>query len=214
MARPFAIFDFDGTVADSFAESLLSYNRVAPRLRLRSVREEEVPDLRRMGAGQLLQALGIPMWKLPRLMIAARADLHDHFHAVRPIPGIAEALDELARAGCHLAIVSSNSEENVRNFLARHSIGVFQTVVAGASLFGKGTRLRRLLKSTHEDRTSSVYIGDTVPDIRAAREAGTAAVAVTWGFHDKLPLAAEAPDALAESASDLAPAVLRLFSEG
>jgi phosphoglycolate phosphatase len=214
MARPFAIFDFDGTVADSFAESLLSYNRVAPRLRLRSVREEEVPDLRRMGAGQLLQALGIPMWKLPRLMIAARADLHDHFHAVKPIPGIAEALDELARAGCHLAIVSSNSEENVRNFLARHSIGVFQTVVAGASLFGKGTRLRRLLKTTREDRTSSVYIGDTVPDIRAAREAGTAAVAVTWGFHDKLPLAAEAPDALAESASDLAPAVLRLFSEG
>jgi phosphoglycolate phosphatase len=214
MARPFAIFDFDGTVADSFAESLLSYNRVAPRLRLRSVREEEVPDLRRMGAGQLLQALGIPMWKLPRLMIAARADLHDHFHAVKPIPGIAEALDELARAGCHLAIVSSNSEENVRNFLARHSIGVFQTVVAGASLFGKGTRLRRLLKTAREDRTSSVYIGDTVPDIRAAREAGTAAVAVTWGFHDKLPLAAEAPDALAESASDLAPAVLRLFSEG
>jgi beta-phosphoglucomutase-like phosphatase (HAD superfamily) len=37
MTRPFVIFDFDGTVADSFAESLLAYNRVAPRLRLRTV---------------------------------------------------------------------------------------------------------------------------------------------------------------------------------
>jgi phosphoglycolate phosphatase len=214
MARPFAIFDFDGTVADSFAESLLSYNRVAPRLRLPPAREEDVPNLRRMSAGKLLQALGIPMWKLPRLMIAVRADLHDHFHSVGPIPGVAQALGELARAGCHLAIVTSNSEENVRNFLDRHGIGDFQTIVAGASIFGKGTRLRRLLKTPAVDRKSSVYVGDTVPDIRAAREAGTAAVAVTWGFSDKLPLQAEEPDALVESPGELAPAILRLFSEG
>ena len=214
MARPLAIFDFDGTVADSLAESLLSYNRVASRLRLRPVRDDEVPMLRRLGAGELLQTLGIPMWRLPRVMIAVRADLHDHFHAIGPIPGIAAALGELARAGCHLAIVTSNSEENVRNFLARHGIGGFQTVVAGASIFGKGTRLRRLVRTAGADKASSVYVGDTVPDIRAAREAGTAAAAVTWGFHDKAPLAAEAPDALAESASELAPAILRLFSEG
>ncbi len=214
MARPFAIFDFDGTVADSFAESLLSYNRVAPRLRLRTISDGEVPELRRMSAGQLLQTLGIPMWKLPRLMIAARADLHDHFHSVRPVPGIAEAIDDLVREGCHLAIVTSNSEENVRNFLDRHGIGGFQTVIAGASVFGKSTRLRRLIKSADANRTSSVYIGDTVPDIRAAREAGTAAVAVTWGFSDKLPLQAETPDVLTESAAELVPAVLRLVSEG
>jgi len=212
MARPFAIFDFDGTVADSFAESLLSYNRVAPRLRLRMAEECEVPRLRRMSAGQLLEALGIPMWKLPRLMIAVRADLHDHFHSVRPIPGIAEALDELSRAGCHLSIVTSNSEENVRNFLVRHGIDGFETVVAGASIFGKGTRLKRLLKSTGDEKSAAVYVGDTVPDIRAAHEAGAAAVAVTWGFSDKLPLAGEQPDALAESTSELAPAILRLFA--
>jgi phosphoglycolate phosphatase len=212
MARPFAIFDFDGTVADSFAESLLSYNRLAPRLRLRPVQEKEIPDLRRMTAGQLLQTLGIPMWKLPRLMIAVRADLHDHFQSVRPIPGIGEALDDLVRAGCHLAIVTSNSEENVRSFLVRHGIGAFQTVVAGASIFGKGTRLKRLLRGARAERSAAVYVGDTVPDIRAAREAGAAAAAVTWGFSDKLPLAAENPDALAESTRDLAPAILRLFA--
>lgn len=206
------MFDFDGTVADSFAESLLSYNRIAPRLRLRTVQESEVTKLRSMSAGQILAALGIPMWKLPRLMIAARADLHDHFHSVRPIPGIAEALDELVRAGCHLAIVTSNSEENVRNFLVRHGIDGFQTIVAGASVFGKATRLRRLLKSLRAESAASVYVGDTVPDIRAAREAGTAGVAVTWGFNDRAPLAAEEPEALVESTRELAPAILRLFA--
>lgn len=214
MARPFAIFDFDGTIADSFAESLLAYNRVAPRLRLRPIEDTEIPALRRMNAGQLLQSLGVPMWKLPRLVIAARADLHDHFHSVKPVPGIAAALDKLARAGCHLAIVTSNSEENVRNFLVRHAIDGFETVVAGASVFGKGTRLKRLLRGARASRARAVYVGDTVPDIRAAREAGTAAVAVTWGFNDKLPLAAESPDVLAESADDLAPAILRLLGPG
>jgi phosphoglycolate phosphatase len=214
MARPFAIFDFDGTVADSFAESLLSYNRLAPRLRLRPVRDEEVPELRRLTAGKLMQTLGIPMWKLPRLMLAVRADLHDHFHSVRPFPGIAEALDELRRAGCHLAIVTSNAEENVSNFLVRHGIDAFETVVAGASIFGKGTRLKRLLRSARATTSAAVYVGDTVPDIRAAQEVGAAAVAVTWGFADKLPLAAENPHALVESTSDLAPTILRLVAGG
>jgi phosphoglycolate phosphatase len=213
MIRPFVIFDFDGTVADSFAESLLAYNHVAPRLRLRTVKESEIPDLRRLGAGHLMQALGIPMWKLPRLMIAARADLHDHFHSVGPVRGIAEAIRDLHRADCHLAIVTSNSEQNVRNFLDRHGIEGFDTVVAGASIFGKATRLRRLIKTARTDRAASVYIGDTVPDIRAAREAGTLAVAVAWGFSDPAPLAAEAPDALVDRASDLASTIVRLLGE-
>ena len=187
--------------------------KVAPRLRLRRVSEAEIPELRRMGAGQLMHALGIPMWKLPRLMIAVRADLHDHFHTVRPVPGIAEAIHGLRLAGCHLAIVTSNSEENVRNFFIRHGMEGFDTVVAGSSIFGKATRLRRLIRTTRADRATSVYIGDTVPDIRAAREAGTVAIGVAWGFSDPGLLAAEAPDALVQSTSDLASSVIRLLGE-
>ena len=211
MGRPLVIFDFDGTVADSFAESLLSYNRVAPRLRLRTVAEAEIPELRRLGAGELIVALGIPMWKLPRLMITVRADLMDHFDAVGPVPGIGEALHELRQAGYRLAIVTSNSQANVRGFLARHGLDLFPTVVAGASIFGKSRRLRRLLKAAQVGGSAAVYIGDTSPDIRAAREAGTAAVAVTWGFSARAPLAAENPDAVVESTSELAATILRLL---
>ena len=212
MACPFVIFDFDGTLADSFAESVLSYNRVAPRLHLRAMKEAEIPDLRRQGVGQVMQTLGIPMWKLPRFMIAVRADLLDHFHSVNPVPGIVESLRSLREAGCHLAIVTSNAKENVQHFLDRHGIEGFETIVAGASIFGKATRLRRLMKKAHAHCAASVYIGDTAPDIRAAHEAGTVAIAVTWGFSDRLPLEAEAPDALVESTGDLAATILRLLA--
>jgi phosphoglycolate phosphatase len=214
MGRSLVIFDFDGTVADSFVESFAAYNRVAPRLRLRRVAEAELPELRRMATGELMTALGIPMWKLPRLMIGVRADLMDHFHTVQPVPGIGAPLRALAKAGHRLAIVTSNSKANVHAFLARHDLGVFGTVVAGASVFGKSTRLRRLLKAAGANASNSVYIGDTSPDIRAAREAGTTAIAVTWGFSAREPLAAEAPDALVEATADLPVAVLRLLGNG
>ena len=211
MGRPLVVFDFDGTVADSFAESLAAYNRVAPRLRLRCVAPAEVPELRRLGAGQLLGALGIPMWKLPRLMIAVRADLMDHFDCVAPVPGIGPALRELAKTPLRLAIVTSNSKANVLAFLARHDLEVFGTVVAGTSVFGKAARLRRLLKAAGTDADSSVYVGDTTPDVRAAREAGATAVAVTWGFTAREPLATESPDSLLESPAELPDAILRLL---
>jgi phosphoglycolate phosphatase len=211
MRRPLVIFDFDGTVADSFGESLAAYNRVAPRMHLRRVAETEVADLRRVNAGQLMTALGIPMWKLPRLMIAVRADLMDHFGSVAPVPGISEAVRELAKAEYRLAIVTSNSKVNVHAFLARHDLNVFGTVVAGASIFGKATRLRRLLKAAGTDVSNSVYIGDTTPDVRAAREAGTAAIGVTWGFSAGEPLAGETPDALLDSPAELRGAILRLL---
>jgi phosphoglycolate phosphatase len=211
MGRPLAIFDFDGTVAASLSASLAAYNRVAPRLHLRRVAEAELPELRAMSLGPLLTALGIPMWKLPRLMIAVRADLMDHFAGVAPVPGIGKALRELAQAKLRLAIVTSNSKANVLAFLARHDLEVFGTVVAGASVFGKATRLRRLLKAAGTDAATSAYIGDTAPDVRAAREAGTTAVAVAWGFSGREPLVAESPDALVESTAELPGAVLRLL---
>ena len=211
MQGALVIFDFDGTIADSFDESLLAYDRVAPRLRLRPVAESEVSELRRMTVGQLMTALGVPMWKLPRLMIAVRADLMEHFHAVRPIRGIPRALRELRAAGYRLAIVTSNSKANVRSFLARHDLDVFPTIVAGTSIFGKTTRLRRLLRAARLDSTRCAYVGDAAPDIRAAREAGTLAVGVTWGFADHPPLAAEKPDAVVDHPADLAPTIARLL---
>jgi len=213
MARSLVVFDFDGTVADSLTESLAAYNRVAPRLRLRQVKKREVSELRGLGAGRLMTALGIPMWKLPRLILAVRAELMDHVGAIKPVPGIRAAIRALSSLGYRLAIVTANSKTNVHAFLARHDLQLFGTIVAGASVFGKANRLRRLLKAAGTDASTSVYIGDTPPDIRAARDAGTSAIAVTWGFFAREPLAEEAPNALIESPADLPAAVLRLLGD-
>jgi phosphoglycolate phosphatase len=212
MPVPHILFDFDGTLADSFSQSLAAYNHLAPRLNLKPAPPEQVADMRKMGAGPLMRALGIPMWKLPRLMIAARAELQNRIQDVQPFPGMADALRDLAAAGTKMAILTSNSRENVATFLARHQLGDFLDIDAGASLFGKGTRLSRLLKDLGCAPACTAYVGDTVPDIRAAREAGIIAVAVAWGYSDRVLLEAENPDALVDRPEDLARVLLDLTS--
>jgi beta-phosphoglucomutase-like phosphatase (HAD superfamily) len=44
-----AIFDFDGTIADSRDFVLAQYNRLAPRFRVKPVVREELPRLRASG---------------------------------------------------------------------------------------------------------------------------------------------------------------------
>ena len=50
----------------------------------------------------------------------------------------------------------------------------------------------------------AVYVGDARYDVEAARAAGIAAVAVTWGAGDRASLEAAAPDAIAETPAELA----------
>ena len=49
-----------------------------------------------------------------------------------------------------------------------------------------------------------VYVGDATVDVLAARAAGMAAVAVTWGAGERADLVATGPDAVLDTVPDLA----------
>ena len=56
--------------------------------------------------------------------------------------------------------------------------------------------------------TEAVYVGDAVVDVQAARRAGMAAVAVTWGAGARSDVVAAAPDVAADSVEELRAALL------
>jgi hypothetical protein len=56
--------------------------------------------------------------------------------------------------------------------------------------------------------TGAVYVGDAIVDVQAARNAGMAAVAVTWGAGVREQLEAMAPNIVAETVDDLREALL------
>ena len=96
-------------------------------------------------------------------------------------PGAGEMLEALAARGVILAVVSSDAEAN-----ARTSLGALGSLIAhydcGASLFGKEAKYRRLLKRTGTPAQAAISIGDEVRDAEAARDAGIAFGAVSWGY--------------------------------
>jgi phosphoglycolate phosphatase len=70
-------------------------------------------------------------------------------------------------------------------------------------------RLTRLLRRAGVAREQAIYIGDEVRDIDAARRAGMAVGAVTWGYNDASVLRRHGPDLLFERVEDISARLLR-----
>src|SRR5262249_30735757 len=102
--------------------------------------------------------------------------------AIPLFAGVAEVLRQLQQEGVTIAVVSSNSEANVRGILGANNAARVTYFRCGASLFGKAGHFRHLLRqaSVHPGRASS--FGDEARAIGAARAVGIAAAAVTWGY--------------------------------
>src|SRR5262245_66602657 len=60
-----AIFDFDGTLADSAAWFRSMINHVARRYDFRQITDAELEELRGRRSTEIVRYLGVPAWKMP-----------------------------------------------------------------------------------------------------------------------------------------------------
>jgi phosphoglycolate phosphatase len=195
------IFDFDGTLADSFelvmeiAHELTGSEQIA---------SSEVKRLRQLPLMKVIQELHIPLVRLPRLVFKGRQKMHERIGEVQPFPGMPETLQALHAAGHHLLVISSNSEMNVRSFLRANKLeSYFDGVYGGVAVFNKSSALRRVIKRNRLDTDSCYYIGDEVRDVIAASKVGVEPVAVAWGYQAPEALTKYHPFALAKKPAEL-----------
>lgn len=182
MRAKLAIFDFDGTLADSFSWFLGVVNRLADEHRFRRMEESEIEALRGQTARQIVAHLGVPAWKLPRIAHSMRQQMARAIGHITLFPGVDRLLQGLARRGIRIAIVTSNSIDNVRQILGPDNAVLIQHYACGVSLFGKPAKLRALLRSSGLSAAEAIYIGDEIRDWEAARAEGIAFGAVAWGY--------------------------------
>lgn len=186
------IFDFDGTLADSqpWFESVL--NDVGERYGFRRIEMSEREYLRRLDARQFLAHLGVPRWKLPFIARHMRALKTGSLDEISLFSGVEDLLRDLAREGVELAIVSSDTEANVRKVLGPANAALVAEFACSASLLGKQARFRQVLRRAKVRPDEALAIGDEIRDAEAARATGIPFAAVGWGY--------AAPDALAPHA--------------
>jgi phosphoglycolate phosphatase len=207
MAYQLVIFDFDGTLADSFGWFVSAVNRLAGTQGFRRIEPGELEALRGLDARAVLAHIGVPVWKLPRLARILRAEMARDITGIRLFPGIDELLKSLSAGGVQIALVTSNSELNARRVLGAENAALIRHWECGAALFGKRRKLRRVLRSARTPPAATICIGDEIRDFEAARVERIAFGAVCWGFTRPDTLAALGPEALFTTVREISTAV-------
>jgi 2-phosphoglycolate phosphatase len=172
-----ALFDFDGTLADSFAAITASTNHVRATYGLPPMPETEVHKYVGYGLIQLMTDL-VP--GAPAAEAIARYRAHHETVMIaetRLMPGVAEVIPELARRGLCLGVCSNKRVEFTRQLVQALGLAEYFTCVLGPEDVADRAKpdpaillegLRRLKVSPAE----AVYVGDMVVDVQTGRAAG------------------------------------------
>lgn len=197
------IWDFDGTLADTWpwlAEQIVSG---AGRLGYRQITRAQIEDLRKLDTLAVLERLEIPVDRLPRFAADLRRRAEADAASFHLFPGIPSLLRALHARGDALAVVSSNTEATVRTVLGNDIAALFADFACGIDVFGKAAAFAAIMRETGMGPEDTVAIGDETRDLQAAQGAGIRGLVVEWGFADAALLRASAPGRSAESIEQL-----------
>ena len=194
-SRPRCIlFDFDGTLGDTFEVGVEILNALAGEFGFRGLPQCDVEHARDLSTRELMSYLGIPQMKLHRISKRGTEEITKRIMGIHPFPRIPAMLRELERGDVQLGVLTSNSERNVRAFLKNHELEVFDFIKSSSKLLGKSRVLRALMKEYGFAPREILFIGDELRDIEAAHEVGVHMAAVTWGYNSTAALKAAGPD--------------------
>jgi phosphoglycolate phosphatase len=197
------IFDFDGTLADSGPWMIEALNKVASRFGLRALSREEIEDMRGKDNRTIMREVGVSWWRLPQIATYVRR-LADDAPPPPLFEGVPEMLRALHGAGAKLAIVSSNSEITIRRALGPENAALISCFGCNASMFGKASKFRQVLRQTGAAAANAITIGDETRDIEASRKAKIACGAVGWGYATPALLRTHNPDCVFNAPADIA----------
>jgi phosphoglycolate phosphatase len=182
MRRRFLIFDFDGTLADTFDLFLKVFDETAALHGFSCFDRENIDYLRTLDARNILRHHDVPMWKLPMIMRTTRKLMARRIRGIRLFGKIDQALIRLHEKGATLALLTSNSRSNVLRVLGSEMAGRFTHLECDVSIFNKHSKLKKMLARSGFTSDESIFIGDEIRDARAALQAGITFGAVSWGY--------------------------------
>jgi phosphoglycolate phosphatase len=196
------IFDFDGTIADSFEEVLRVFYDMTGRKE--ALDPAKIERLRGMSLVHAAEEIHVRPWLMPLLIMRGRRRMGRRMEHVHAHKGVPEIIKKLHNEGHQLYIVSSNSSWNIQKFLGRHDLAYeFVNIYGGVGLLNKGRALKKVMKKNRLDKADTWYVGDEVRDIVGAHNAGIPIMSVSWGFNTDEILKAHNPTILIDKPEEI-----------
>ena len=194
------IFDFDGTLADSFP---LILEAAQERRGGRQLSDQRVAELRQLPLPQALRALGLQAWRIPFVLLSVRRAMYARRREVPLFPGVPAAIRSLHAAGHHLFILSSNRPMTIQAFLHAHQLDEYFEGIYHCGIFRKGAGIRKLLRVNHLSAKHCWYVANEAADIEDVQAVGVNGVAVTWSGQDETVLSKALPARLVATPGQL-----------
>ena len=188
------LFDFDGTLADSYAAITASVNHVLQHHGRPTLIEEKVRSLVGHGLENLMQNI------LPEIDPAIGARLYREHHPTvmkshtKLLPGVIEGLQELKDAGIKLGVCSNKPGYFTRALLGMLEIDRYFDVVLGPDDVGTAkpdpAMVNKALERLGVSKDQALYVGDMEVDIETGRQAAIETWVMPTGSNDEATLRA------------------------
>ena len=198
------IFDFDGTIADTYDAFVEIVNNLAEEFGYKPVEQSELAHYKNLSSREIVKQSEIPLVKIPFILRRVKLALRDKIKCLKPCQDVAPFLMKLKESGYSLGIVTSNTQENVLIFLENNGLSnLFDFIYCGNTLFGKHKVIEKALQNYQLTTAEVVYVGDETRDIFAARHSHVKVVAVGWGFNSPEILLKHQPHAFISHPQEL-----------
>jgi phosphoglycolate phosphatase len=194
------IFDLDGTLSDSFPWFLSVASSIADKHGFQRI--DDVQAMRGKTSREIINALNVPLWRLPWIARDTRKLKSLSLHKIPLFPDVPEMLAALVQQGLTLAVVSSDSEQNARRALGP-AVSFPKYFACGAALFGKARKFKQVMKAAGIAAGATLAIGDEVRDAEAAKAAGVDFAGVAWGYATVDALAKTEPVTIFATVSEI-----------
>ncbi len=191
-------FDFDGTIADTLPLIMDTLNRLLKESGEEEISGDLMKSVRDEGVESVIKNMRFSPLKMFFIVRRAKLEMNKEIGKAKAKEGIGEVLKEIRSRGYSLGILSSNSRENVIDFLKESDLPLFDFVFT-SGVFGKEKAIKRLKRQD----VDFVYIGDEVRDIKAGKAAGVKTIAVSWGLSSRDSLQKAGADMVADDPQDI-----------
>jgi phosphoglycolate phosphatase len=200
------IFDFDGVLADTLDDLVRFGQEVCTELGVKHiVRKEDLSTLESMSFASFGRACEVPEHLVDEFVQSCLK----RFGKKKSPPAIFNGLSTIVRnlsINHTIAIVTTNSSQNVYAFLAEHGLSGCIHAVYGVDSPGSKAEKISFARNVYSSGTTpdSVFmVGDSLSDICAAKEAAATSIAVTWGHQSVDYLRSGDPDYVINFPHDL-----------
>ena len=200
------IFDYDGVIADTL-DDLLQFGQAAcNQLGVKHVvTKGDLNDLEVMSFATYGRACEVPEHLVDEFVKICLNCFVEKKSSPTIFPDLRNVISYLA-VNHRIAIVTTNSSQNVNAFLVQHGLDGLIHAVYGIDTPGskaeKITMARNQLLENREQE-AVFMVGDALSDVLAAKAASVTSIAVTWGHQSLEKLLRGNPDYVVSSPHDL-----------